>query len=327
MKNAILLKRALKFLNISGTALAEEVSALREDGKRTAPETISRWANGTNPVDPFLMGWMTEKMRAKLRERTIPRAQLPKNGFTVGISNLKGGVGKTTVARNLAVIAKMTFGLKTTFLYAETGGNRAYSKHIFRDLEALRIECPLLTPKEILRYKASPDEVVIVDVCKSVTDDSLIAPESIDEPLKANPKSFLYQFDPDIYVVPGNFESSFDNWALKRFLDSDVLQSPFQLLHRPAMMQMDFASVALRDGFDVTSDIFCPFFIPQSPLPSPAIPRHALSEWQDPQQEHHHYLLFEHLLQLAGGNVIESYQAKLELENMSLEELLEHASL
>lgn len=53
MINAVLLKRATNYLRLSGVALADKVSALREDGKRTAPETISRWLNGTRPVDPF----------------------------------------------------------------------------------------------------------------------------------------------------------------------------------------------------------------------------------------------------------------------------------
>ncbi|WP_434652413.1 hypothetical protein [Pseudomonas sp. R3-56] len=38
MMNAVLLKRAMKYLDLSGVALAEKVSGLREDGKRTAPK-------------------------------------------------------------------------------------------------------------------------------------------------------------------------------------------------------------------------------------------------------------------------------------------------
>ena len=66
MSNAALLKLGNANLNLTGVALAERVSALREDDKRTAPETISRWLNGTNPVNPFLMGWITELVRRRL---------------------------------------------------------------------------------------------------------------------------------------------------------------------------------------------------------------------------------------------------------------------
>jgi hypothetical protein len=61
----------MKYLGLTGVDLARMVTALRDDGKSTAPETISRWATGVNPVDPCLVGWLQEMVRAKiLRDRS-----------------------------------------------------------------------------------------------------------------------------------------------------------------------------------------------------------------------------------------------------------------
>lgn len=321
--NALLLKRAMKYLNLTGVSLAKRVSELREDDKQTAPETISRWLNGTRPVDPFLMGWIAEMVRSKLLRQDEPRVQLPNDGVVIAVANLKGGVGKTTVARNLAAIAK-SLGLKVIFLFAEHPAGKHYAERIFHNLQALNIECPDLSPDEILAYKPAPGEVVIVDVSCSVARDSFDRLESTDR-LTPKPDGFISRFRPDIYVVPGDFGSSLDNWSLKDFLDSDALQAPVQLLHRPSLMSMDFAATAARDGFDVTSELFCPFFIPQTVLSAPALPRDFLSKWQNEDQEHHHYRLFEHLLELLGGEIIDSYDLKRQIEGMPLTELLDLA--
>jgi hypothetical protein len=324
MINAILLKRAMNYLELSGVALADKVSALREDGKRTAPETISRWLNGTRPVDPFLMGWIAELVRSKLVSQERSRVILPNGRIIIAVANLKGGVGKTTLARNLAAIAK-SLRLKSTFLYAEYPEARRRAGYVFYDLKPLKINCPELSPEEILVYQPEDGEVVIVDVCNSIAQDSFLKSRDHQEPLRPDPKGFLTRFRPDVYVIPGEFASSLDNWGTHRLIESDVLQAPVQLLHRPSLMCMDFASTASNDGFDVTSQMFCPFFIPQSVSASSPLPRDFMSEWQNLDQKHHHYRLFEHLLSQVGGEIIESYELEQGMKKAGLGELLDWA--
>ncbi|MCF5141173.1 AAA family ATPase [Pseudomonas sp. PA-6-1D] len=324
MMNAVLLKRAMKYLDLSGVALAEKVSALREDGKRTAPETISRWLNGTRPVDPFLMGWIAELVRSKLMTQDDARVRLPNEGLVIAVANMKGGVGKTTVSRNLAAIAK-SLRLKSTYLYADYPQSVQAARQVRNRLEALRINCPELTPEEILAYTPSAGEVVVVDVSNGIARDSFLSPENPDDRLKVHPAGFLGRFQPDIYLVPGEFTSSLDNWSLKGFLDSDILQAPVQLLHRPSFMSMDFATTASTDGFDVTSDLFCPFFIPQSVSASAVLPQDVLSDWQNLDQKHHHFKLFEHLLELLGGEIMDSFDVMQSVKSAPLSELLDLA--
>ena len=324
MMHAILLKRAMTYLNLSGIALANRVSALREDGKRTAPETISRWLNGTLPVDPYLLAWLAELVRSSLLRQNITHVRLPKAGVVIAVTNTKGGVGKTTVAINLAAIAK-SLDLKSTFLFAEYSQSKGSARHILHRLEALRIECPDLSPEEIINYTPGAGEVVLVDVANSIARDSFAPSKTASDCPKAHPEGFLSQFRPDLYLVPADFGSALDIWAVKHLLDSDILQAPIQLLHRPSLMSMDFAMTAQQEGLDVDSPLFYPSFIPQSATTTPAIPRDVLSEWQNKDQEHHHYKLFEHIVEMLGGEISETYQVTREIEQMTLVELLDLA--
>lgn len=71
--------------------------------------------------------------------------------------------------------------------------------------------------------------------------------------------------------------------------------------------------------------MFCPFFIPQSVSTSSPLPRDFMSEWQNLDQKHHHYRLFEHLVSLAGGEIFESFDMEQEVKQAGLEELLDWA--
>ncbi|MNJ64988.1 hypothetical protein D3C77_609780 [compost metagenome] len=71
--------------------------------------------------------------------------------------------------------------------------------------------------------------------------------------------------------------------------------------------------------------MFCPFFIPQSVSASSPLPRDLMSDWQNLDQKHHHYRLFEHLLSLVGGEIIESYAMEQGVKKAGLAELLDRA--
>lgn len=324
MTNAVLLKQAMQYLHLTGVALAERVSALREDNKRTAPETISRWLNGTNPVDPFLMGWITELVRSKVGKNIQPMVELPEESLIIAVGNLKGGVGKTSVCMNLAATAK-SLRMKTTYLFVENEDARRKADLIPKLLEPLWINCPDLSPEKILGYQPSPGEIVFVDVSNSITWDSFIRPSDSNEPLRADPKGFLDRFRPDLYLIPADLDSYLDASAVKRFIDGDALHAPLQILHRPRSMSLNFAAVAAKAGLDVNSELFCPFFIPQTASTAVPIPRDMLSEWQNDDQYHHHYQLLEHILSKLGGGILEIYSLERRIGEMSLSDLLELA--
>ncbi|MGY3306367.1 hypothetical protein ACVK1X_005695 [Pseudomonas sp. PvR086] len=324
MINAALLKKAMQYLDLTGVALAERVTALREDEKRTAPETISRWLNGTNPVDPFLMGWITELVRSKVSNNIRPMVELPKDGLIIGVVNLKGGTGVTSLCMNLAATAK-SLHMKTTYLHAEYEDARRSADLVPMLLEPLWIDCPDLSPEKILGYRPSRGEIVFVDVSNRLTKDSFIWPSLPDTNAapKPDPKGFLGRFRPDLYLIPVDLESYMEASPVKVLIDTNVLHAPKWIVHRPRSMSMNFASVAAKAGLDVSSEIFYPYFIPQAVSTSAPIPRDMLSEWQNEDQHNHHYELLEQALNKLGGKIVESYSLQLEIARMNLSGLLE----
>ena len=65
MSNSLLLRKAMQALDLSGVALARRLSTYRDDGRVTAPETVSRWLSGTNAVEPSVLAWLEELLRTK----------------------------------------------------------------------------------------------------------------------------------------------------------------------------------------------------------------------------------------------------------------------
>lgn len=54
-------------------------------------------------------------------------------------------------------------------------------------------------------------------------------------------------------------------------------------------------------------------------------PQDVLSDWQNLDQKHHHFKLFEHLLELLGGEIMHSFDVMQSVKSAPLSELLDLA--
>lgn len=311
--NSVLLRRAMNFLDLSGVGLARMISDCREDGKVTAPETVSRWLSGTNPVDPAVIGWLTALVRVQVRAMPPPRLVWPaKQSIMIAVANRKGGIGKTVVAQNLAVVAARDCRVKTTHFSV---GERGDSKFVQRCLDFVDVDSRIVSCEEMLNYVPDVHEVVIADISNEATRG--VQNDDTD--------AFLRRFHPDMYLVPADFGSAWEAQGTANFTNMEGLNGVLRLLHRPRIMSMDFGDVARESGFDVGSALFCPQFIPQSVNSPPHIPAHLMADWQNPEQHVHYINLFSELVDALGGEVREDGYIPAEIEKLHLEALLDYA--
>ena len=62
----------MKYLGITGVDMARKLSTFRNDGRKTAPETISRWISGKAPIDAGVMAWIDQSVRIKAYKDVSP---------------------------------------------------------------------------------------------------------------------------------------------------------------------------------------------------------------------------------------------------------------
>jgi hypothetical protein len=289
--NAVILKRAMKTLNLTGKALAKMISAHRDDGKVTAPETVSRWLNGVNPVDPAVIGWLNELLRTKALNLKAAVIEWPEHkSILIAVTNLKGGVGTTTVSQNLAVVSAYDYHLKTKHISV---GKRGDTEAAVKVLERCGVRSEMMSFDMMLTYTPEANEIVIVDLAR----------EAAYEALGNDPNAFLRNFAPDLFLVPADFGDLFEAQSTKKFTSIQGLRSRLRLLHRPRFMSVNFSEAARDAGFDVLSEEFCPQFIPQTIAISSHLPHRPNGDWQSREQQCHHIDLFNYLVEEAGGAI------------------------
>ena len=306
----MLLRRSLKLLGISGGTFASMLTQLRDDGKTTTPATISRWLTGSSPVEPAVMGWLRELLRQALRASNTPIIRWPaKRSITFAVGNLKGGVQVSTIAVCLAIISKRRFGLRTTHIFASNDGRRDYSNKVLGDLG---IESVALTLPQTLKYRPATDEIVIIDVHR----------DAAYEALNGNEKQpFLARFEPDLFLVPADFDLLWEVESTRKFVDLPDHRAPIRVLHRSGTLSYDFVALAADAGFDITSSQWVPFLMFKS--------HHGMFHptdrfqrgWPDERQEVEFAKLFTYLINELGGEMVDEGDRESQIMDFDIDQL------
>lgn len=278
-------------LELTGASLAREMTAIRDDGKQSTPATISRWMNGTSPVDPAVMLLLRERLLSAARTRLGNKATWPggQKRIVIAVGHGKGGVGASCLAAALAIVAARDFGGKVFHAALESRGetNSDGVRHL---LTSLRIRsCSITWPALKARLDGAAEEnLMVVDL-----------PRGLDPATE----QFLGSAYPDVLVVPADFGCWHTVRSTCQFLDQLETTALVRLLHHPRLLTFDFISLAAEHGFDVASEPFVPFFFPL-PLHD-TFPGGMLREWEDRQHHRYCYQLLEYLLEQVGVSVEE----------------------
>lgn len=288
---------------MSGQDLVQMLSVRRVDGKEVVSATVSRWLSGTSPVDPAVLGWMEELVKAKAKSSIRPSVKMPEGGsLCICVASPKGGSGDTTLAQALAIIAKADFGLSVLHLKI---GRGAEDDLVQERLKSLCIDSRILSVDEADYFSPEPGQVVIADVGR----------EEIDRVRGggSNAGTIFSSETPDVILIPISFESSMAVSTLEPFLGDFEARCPVKVLHRPRWGELAAIGVARKYGFDMESELFMDFFLLQAPSED-FMPHTIYGKWSDTYQHQIHSRLFVKLVEIAGGKV---YQEEFEACMMS----------
>ncbi|MGM0832446.1 MAG: hypothetical protein ACQEUK_06375 [Pseudomonadota bacterium] len=302
----------MQALDLSGVALARRLSTYRDDGRVTAPETVSRWLSGTNAVEPSVLAWLEELLRTKALASPRPIIKWPKKrSIVIGVTSSKGGVGTSTVALNLAVVAQLDFRMKTSHIILGPNSTGQLIKEIRK---SIGLETYLISYKELLDSPPDDNEIYIIDIHSGAAKDALAG--------KGN--TFLEMIEPDILLIPADFGSRMEIPKVNHFANMENLKGRVRLLHRPRTMSMNFHKTCAREGLDPASEIFCPTFIPQTQSGQLHVPADIFGSWRNLEQQIYHQDLLEYLITELGGEVLQSHDTVNHIKAMTLLELLDY---
>ncbi|MFM0673143.1 hypothetical protein [Paraburkholderia sediminicola] len=290
---------------MTGASLAQELTQMRDDGKETGQATVSRWLTGTSPVEPAVLCWLRELLRARVRQHgRSPVAWGGRRSLQIGVGNFKGGVGTSTIAAALAIIAGRELCLPTRHVSIQSE-----DECTAETLQAVGIHSSCVDIADLWVRQPEAGEIVVADIPRNVSNDLCDA-------MAAGSVRF------DLILIPADFSSGTEISGTGKFLERlpDVSNAVF--LHYPRhQVDLKFVELARERGFDVFSEQFVPFALPRS-LDPEIFPSAPTGEWRNEDQFFLFWNLFENLLGRVDMELLEPDVAHRAIGKMSLDELL-----
>lgn len=301
----------MKVLGLSGVSLAAMITRYREDGRVTAPETISRWLNSGSPVEPAVLGWLAEMLRAKVMEQKPLLIEWPaSNTITIGVCSFHGGSEVTPIAQCLVAASQVDYRIKT--FYFLVGKSRTNEPEIkpMREL----IEPHVVTPSEMLVFQPPMKSVVIADISLRLAVEATSSTEA---------SKILRRFQPDLLVITGDLNSYLEFKEIQSFLATENLQGKKRVVHRPKELSFDFVKNARLLGFDLESKNLYQWMIPANSDLGLSLLGSSSEVCPAPDRQKYSHRLLRYLVSEAGGRIGLPHERPFDFMQMDLEELLD----
>lgn len=312
MNNATMLKHAMKYLDLSGVELARRLSMYREDGRKTAPETVSRWLKGNVSIDPAVMAWIDQSVRMKAYQQASSQISIPTQAeptLVIGVANLKSSFATSVLALQMAALAKQNYKAKVTYMLDK---GTSYADRISQ--------------------LASNAWVPTVDIADNDLKEGMLVIKDIpsvsnDLDLGRYENDFFTEMQVDVALIPADF-SDMENARIARRLISEASRSDNEkkllLVHTPECFTLDFVPVCKAYDLDTQASYFCRRVVESSRPHEKQIefPSNPFTPWESSPEKDRAEVLLSYAVHHAGGHIENSELVRERMESQPLSEIL-----
>lgn len=312
MKNATQLKMALKYLGMTGVDLANKLSQHREDGRRTAPETVSRWLSGNVSIDPGVMAWIDQSVRIKAVEHVSPMITLPshKKSLVIGFANLYSAFGPSVQALQVSALIHTQYKHPVSHICLESD---PHTGMIMEHLDRLWIPCDTLSELDLGGNLHQENRITVVDLGAKVWD-SLRS---------ERPHPSLRDIDVDMLLMPIDLNNVAHLAFAETVLNTSGLREKIRIVHSPAQIDMRFINTCKEEKINLDASFFTQMIL-RSPTESKVdVPDRPCGEWADSTHKINAERILAYVMDEMGGQLLHAQASLGRIETIPLPELLQ----
>ncbi|BBO57285.1 hypothetical protein [Cobetia sp. AM6] len=307
------LKQSMKYLGITGVDMARKLSTFRNDGRKTAPETISRWISGKAPIDAGVMAWIDQSVRIKAYEDAEAMVTFPadKKSLVIGIANIKNSFSVSLLALQISAVATKSYQTLLTHVVCEGDKNHDLIRDQLRSLWIASFGVPESEIYSSMRFEGH----LHMHEFSSDVWSRLQKGEDVPE---------LEGVDVDVMITPIDCHDPESVETAKAMLSVDSIKDKVLIVHTCESFGLGFIGVCHDKGLDTQA----PYFYPQALLNPSAheidLPQDTLTHtvWKESTGKVQAEQLLQHVVRQAGGDVLSMRMAMERIKNEPLSELL-----
>lgn len=313
MDNAAQLKHSMKYLGLTGVDLARKLTAFREDGRKTAPETVSRWLTGKVPIDAGVMAWIDQSVRFKACRSVEAMVTYPSNkkSLVIGFANIKNDFSTSLLAIQLGAVSTQIYRCYTTHVVCEADKNR----DLIRDrLRSLWIGSLGVSEAEIYCSMRYENHLYIQEFSSNVW-------ECV---RKGHQVPELDDIDVDVLLTPIDCNDPESVETARAMLSIDSIKDKVLLVHTSNSFDLGFIGVCQEYGLDTQASYFYPSVVHSPSTQTIDLPDdpHPDTPWPETPSKKNAEKLLQYVVKRSGGEMVNARMASESILNDPLPEVL-----